>query len=520
MTNCVRFGLLAIVLGAAPWLPSAAQAQSGHGLISSEQLAPYGLERMWFTQAEMNRGTSRLAGLSQFVSAVNNYTVFEFEFDGRMHVVSEFEKNAFNVAIGVEGAKAKAAERLAQLQLFWTDSGRKGPPPAPRIEQKVVPNVTLVATSDRGAVHCIDGETGKTRWAVGVGTPASPTTPAAVTDKFVAVVNGTTVYLLQAETGQLEWSRDLAGPTIGGPVASEEFVFVPRINGALETINIAKPKLRLQAYKSYGRVLTQPAISFGSIAWATDAGHLVVGLAKEQVIRFRVEAKDAITSKPAFHPSGKIYATSLDGYIYCVNEVTGQLIWRFSTGEAISQSPLPVGDNLYVATNDGNLYAISAAQGEEKFIVSGVKALVSASDQRIYGIDLTGALVIIDAASGARVGAIPIQGLDFPVLNMLSDRILLGKSTGSLQCIRESRLRWPQAHEFLDTSKKPVRPAAAPPGNAPRPNQVDPFAPAGADPFAPAPGAAPAPAADNDPFGAAPAAPAPKPAAAADPFAP
>src|SRR5690606_29701649 len=59
---------------------------------------------------------------------------------------------------------------------------------------------------------------------------------------------------------------------------------------------------------------------------------------------------------------------TLDGYVYCSDEIKGNMLWRYSTGDSISQSPVAVGDTVYVVTNEGRLHAIDYASGMLKEI--------------------------------------------------------------------------------------------------------------------------------------------------------
>jgi outer membrane protein assembly factor BamB len=66
-----------------------------------------------------------------------------------------------------------------------------------------------------------------------------------------------------------------------------------------------------------------------------------------------------ITSSPALDNNGRIYFGSLDTYFYCLNRETGDLIWRYKTGDAIEHcSPaIDVNGFVYIGSNDKKLYA-------------------------------------------------------------------------------------------------------------------------------------------------------------------
>lgn len=517
MASCYRIvsdrAIFSGSLAAVCWLlvGSACFGQvSQRGLIGPEYLAPLGLQMAWSTQIEVDRGSDRVVGVTQHVSNQNLQTIYEFTFDNKFYTVSDRDRDAFGKILGPEGAKRGAELQWDQIKREYEFYGKKEPTP-PLMVQRILPEITLFATTERGMVHAIDGNTGKTRWSTSVGKNRYPTTTAGGSDEYVAVVNGSTLHVLRAVDGSFAWSRPIGGVATSGPAVSNKLIFVPRITGAMELYNVEDPKRPVAVYKALGAILVPPITSYASVAWPTDKGHLYVGFANEQTVRFRVEAKDGIISQPFFTPSGRVLATSLDGYVYCIDEARGDLIWRFTTGEPIDISPVAIDDTVYAITREHNLYAVNLLDPNSEdpkkkgWVVSGIGGFLSGSDNRLYCTDVTGNLVVLDSHSGARLGSIPTAGMTLKMPNLLTDRIFLGQSTGLLQCIRQADLKYPLVHYNSEPGKKRQPAAGARPGPAaqpmpmPMPNPVDPFA---------------------DP---APAAPAPMPmqaAPAVDPFAP
>ncbi len=517
--------LLTIVASAVLLLPVTAAAQvSSSGLISPEAARQFGLERMWFTHLHVDRTRGRIAGLHLHVSDTQAHTVFQITHDGQRYVYSQRDRDAFGKEIGAQGARSLADEKLKSIAEDLKLAGKTDP--LPEIKTFVVPKITLYSSSERGTVHSLDGETGRTNWSRSVGRPIHPTTAPGASDKFVGVCNGSSLYIMLAEDGSLIWSRTVVGAPGAGPALTDDVVFVPMISGQVETRMIEDPKRPVAIYKSFGRAMVQPVVSYNSVAWPTDGGSLYVGFAREQGMRYRMQAKDAINSAPAFLPPDRIFAASLDGYLYCVNEERGHVMWRFTTGEPISHSPVALGSSAYVITDRGNMFSISAADGQEQWVQSGIKSYVAGNDKRLYCIGSGGNLTILDAATGSRIGAIAVGQLDLPFVNVETDRIILASSTGLVQCFREASRPWPVAHHRSDAVPKPVGPVTTPtpqppPDTAPLPVGPDPFDPFAPKPAAPA-GAAPPAGSEPDPFatppaGSAPAAPMP---AGANPFAP
>lgn len=485
--------------------PGGLHAQSA--LITPEAARPLGLERMWFGNFSMDRSKGRLAGVHLHVSSSESHTVFSVTHEGKRYTFSERDRNAFGELIGVDGAKLKAEEKLAEIQKALETAGQADAKP-PQIMTHVIPKMTLYATSDRGMVHAMDAETGQTRWTAEVGNPLYPTTPPAASDKFVAVCNGSTLYVLKAEDGLPAWSRMSVGAPGAGPAISDEMVFVPMINGQIESLLVADPKRPLATYRSFGRTLVQPVLSDNSVAWPTDGGGLYVGFAHSPGMRFRVQAMDQINSAPAFLAPDKMFATSLDGYVYCVNENRGHIIWKFTTGEPISHSPVALGNAVFAITDSGNMFAVHAASGSELWVASGIKHYLAGNEKRLYCQATRGELVVLDAATGSRLGSLDARRNDRPLLNAQTDRIFLGTSTGLVQCLRETNLPFPVLHYRFEAAKakEPAKTPAPKPSENEKPADTpaaDPFT----DPFAPgakasAPVGPAAPGAAADPFAA------------------
>jgi outer membrane protein assembly factor BamB len=517
-----------LAVAASALLPVSAAAQvSSTGLISPDAARQFGLERMWFTHLHVDRGRGRVAGLHQHVSDTQAHTVYQITHGGQRYVFSQRDRDAFGKEIGLEGAKQRADEKLKSTEEELKLAGKTDP--LPPIQSFVVPQITLYSTSQRGMLHSIDAETGRTRWSKSVGSANHPTTAPSASDKYVGVCNGSTLYILLAADGSQVWSRTVVGAPGAGPAITDDLAFVPMISGRIETVNIESPKRPVAIYKSFGRAMVQPVVSFNSVAWPTDGGNLYVSFSREPGMRYRVQAKDAINSAPAFLAPDKVFATSVDGYLYCVHEYRGNVLWRFTTGEPISHSPVALGSNVYVITDRGNMFAISATDGKENWVQGGIRSYVAGNERRLYCIDLSGNLAILDTVSGSKLGSIAVGQLDMPFMNVDTDRIILASSTGLVQCFREANLPWPVTHFRSDVpqkeapaAKQPPQQPAGGPAPAPMPPAADPFGTS--DPFAPKP-ATPAPPAGGavpDPFAPAPATtPAPPtPMPPANPFGP
>lgn len=432
------------------------------GLVSESLAHQFGLERAWFTQVELDRGRARVAHVAEHVNSSRAHTVFEVTYDGHSESFSEWKIDAFGKMVGRENAQKSADERVAALKQQGLDA---------TVTTRVIPEVTLYVATNRAAVHAIDGESGRTRWVASVGHPEHPTLELSANDKFLAVVNGSVLYILENDTGKLLWENQLPDAPGAGPAIASDLVFVPMINGKIYGYRLD----RLDEYQApsmffgIGRALIQPTATNDMVCWPTDRGFIYAANAIQVSPRFRFEANKPIIAAIAALPSkGMLFVPTVDGYVYCLYETNGEMIWPFSTGEPISQSPIPVGDVLYVITDDHNMYRVSIDAGLEEWVARGITNFVAASEDRVYCVDEIGRVAVLNAKSGGRVAVLPFQSLDMKLVNGQTDRIYLGTSTGLIQCLHETQLEYPVFHAGVGELQKPkqIKPKVAKPADA------------------------------------------------------
>lgn len=383
----------------------------------------------------------------------------------------------------------------------------------------------LVTISTAGVVQLLDAATGTTVWTTRIGNPDYPTSGASLDAQHVAMVNGSTLYVLSAANGGEVLHQRLGGAASSSPALAAEHVFVPLFSGRVEAIPFPTTKDPIPwYYSSTGRVFGQPGLAGESIVWSTDRGYLYNAAANTGGVRYRFQTTAPFVS-PVAYRNQTIYALTATGYLYAIAELTGLQKWRYSSGSEAEFPPAVVGDRVYFSTDEPALYCVTTA-GELQWIAPGVKQFVSAGTSHIFGAGELGALHVLDKETGSLVSKSQGQGDFFPVLNDQNNWLYVYTRDGLVQCFKEIGSKAPIAHTSLPTPPPVDKPAAEESSDEPGmdeetpadepADESDPFGtneeePAGDDP-APVEGS-------DDPFGSeAPAEEAP-PADGGDPFA-
>lgn len=169
-------------------------------------------------------------------------------------------------------------------------------------------------------------------------------------------------------------------------------------NGLIQGWNFDNKKNKIPwIYKSAGHTLIQPIVTPATISWTTDRGFFYVADVGENLkIRYRVETRDSIDSQPAYW-TPYLYACSTDGYVYAVNEKTGESLWKFSTGSPVGQPPVAINGRVYVVPEDAGMYCLDGESGKVEWLSAGPRQFLAASPTRIYAVDAINRLLTLDA---------------------------------------------------------------------------------------------------------------------------
>ena len=153
------------------------------------------------------------------------------------------------------------------------------------------------------------------------------------------------------------------------------------------------------------------------VVWPTDLGYLNFGRIdptqeNDFVIKQRLQSEAKTTVRPGYLPpdpnvptdSGTVFAATDDGNVLAIRDENGVSRWQFTTGEPIVQSPAPIEDRVYVATEQGGMYCLDSATGRNLWRSPSVTQFVAASRSRVYGRDSLGHLLVLNAGSGEPQG--------------------------------------------------------------------------------------------------------------------
>ncbi len=255
----------------------------------------------------------------------------------------------------------------------------------------VVDGIAYVG-SDDGNLYAIDAATGQAKWKFGTGGPVRATPAVAGGIVYAGSYDGF-FYAVDAAAGTEKWKFAVPG---------EKKFEVRGLHGGLPRAQVVPDFWDLY--------LSSPAVVDGVVYVGCGDGACYALDAQSGQLKWKFATGDVVHASPAV-VDGTVYFGSWDTYLYAVDAATGQQKWRFKTGEdaenhnqtGIQSSPAVVDGMVYFGCRDSHLYALDAATGQEKWKVkiTWINASPAVRDGTVYfGTSIPAFFVALDARTG------------------------------------------------------------------------------------------------------------------------
>jgi eukaryotic-like serine/threonine-protein kinase len=294
------------------------------------------------------------------------------------------------------------------------------------VSSPVIVGKTLYFGGDDGNVYALDSDTGRQIWKMKTRGPV-PATP--------AVANGTVYigsydgnfYALNAETGALKWKFQTGG---------ERRFEAKGLHGM-------QPKNQTIA-DPFDIFLSSPVVADGGVYFGSGDGN-VYGLdANTGNLLWKFKTGDVVHSSPAF-ADGVVFVGSWDSYFYAIDAKTGKEKWRFQGGEdplihnqvGFQSSPAVVDGVVYTGCRDAQLYALEAATGKQRWkfdnqlswvitspAIANGKVFFATSDSALYH--------VVGAGTGNSIVKEDGRAYMFSSPAVVNDTVFIGVLNGTL----------------------------------------------------------------------------------------
>jgi outer membrane protein assembly factor BamB len=264
--------------------------------------------------------------------------------------------------------------------------------------------------STRGNVYCLDATNGEKLWDFSTGANSYRRSPAIFEGYvFVSNENGD-IFCLDAPSGAHIWDFSV-GDAVGSPAAVDGFVYFGSRDGNAYCLNASNGD-KIWNYTTW--------YNSAGPAHGYEWGNTV--------------------SDPAI-AYGYVYLGSSDFDVFCLDALTGEKVWNFSTG-GIVHAPSVAGGCVFAGSYDGNVYCINASSGAEIWRgVAGVFSPVSVSGSAGPPVIADGVVYVVGNGVLSAWGSPMDESQDstFPLLELTVVIIVIIFATATISYIYSKR---------------------------------------------------------------------------------
>ncbi len=313
--------------------------------------------------------------------------------------------------------------------------------------------------------------------------------PAVTSDTVYIGSSDHFLYALNRNSGAEKWKFKTDGRITSSPAVSDGIVYFTCYDGNAYAVDAStgtqKWKFALSGERRFAAThlhgagpngesmpdpfdfyLSSPVLADGIVYFGSGDTNVYALDAASGQLKWKFKTGDVVHASPAL-ADGKLYIGSWDSYFYALDAKSGKELWRFKTGEDAEihnqvgiQSSAAISDGIvYFGCRDSNFYAVDAATGKERWRFNNKGSWVIGSpavgNGKVYfGTSDTALFYALDAKSGAQLFSLGFHG--WPLFSspaLTADRAYLGSHEGKLFAIdlNTQKLAWTFA---TDGSKK------------------------------------------------------------------
>ena len=294
------------------------------------------------------------------------------------------------------------------------------------VSSPVIHGKVIYFGSDDGNIYAVDAESGRQLWKCGThGAVAS--SPAVGNGTLFATSYDGKLYAVNVETGAIKWKFGTEG---------ERHFEAKGLHGM-------QPRNQTMA-DPFDIYLSSPVVVQDAVYFGSGDGNLYSVNAGSGELNWKFKTGDVIHASPGY-ADGLIYFGSWDSYFYAVDTANGKERWRFHGGEdpllhnqvGFQSSPAIVDGVVYTGCRDSNVYALNAITGKEKWRSFNELSWVNASPAVVQGKVLfatsdSSLFRIVDAATGKELVKQQEKAFMFSSPAVVGTTVLIGVLNGTL----------------------------------------------------------------------------------------
>jgi eukaryotic-like serine/threonine-protein kinase len=378
-----------------------------------------------FLRARSDNGALIRGGMVTAAAAILTLAIFSHQVT-RDRAQDDQEPGPRAIAAATETREEQSDESLANSSVVPMSRGdalHTGAHPGPGIDGNpyrewhyetgaalrsapAIDNGTAFIGTGDGYLVALDLLTGRVQWRADLGGYPVSSTPA-VSDRSVFVGSGYALVALDQARGSKRWSFPMSYAGESSPTVMDGVVYAASKEHFVYAIDALSGE-RLWSYRTDGLIFGSPTATHDLVLVGGDDGDIFALERENGTLRWKYQAEAGVYSTIAAGDE-LLFVTLRNGTVLAIDMILGTVAWEFPTGG--DASPALAGDTVYVAGDDGAVYALDAESGLAPMWVypTGSRKMLSpvVSDDVLY-VAAGPTLFAIDRESGDEAWRYPL----------------------------------------------------------------------------------------------------------------
>ncbi len=301
------------------------------------------------------RGNHRLTGVS--LASVPDNLKQLWTYEAGESIESSAAIVGGTVFVGTQKGELLAIN-LDNGQLYW-----KYTTGAPIGESSPAYSNGVVYIGDlSGWLNAINASNGQKLWAFKAGNEIK-SSPVVVGDRLLIGSYDQHLYCVSARNGALLWKFRTNGPVHSTPSVSDGLAYVAGCDEMFRAIRISDGR-EVFTIASGAYTGASPALRGNAAYYGTFDNEVLMANLTDRSISWRYQHPER---KFPFYSSAAVTATRIvvggrDKFVHGLS-LDGKGVWTFATRARVESSPAIAGGRVYVGSNDGKFYVLSAGNG-------------------------------------------------------------------------------------------------------------------------------------------------------------
>ncbi|MBK1876478.1 PQQ-binding-like beta-propeller repeat protein [Pelagicoccus mobilis] len=288
--------------------------------------------------------------------------------------------------------------------------------------------------SNGGTLYCLDEDDGSLVWETKVEdvekrTRKHFTVPTVDGDVLYVGAANSRIYAIDTNSGRILWSKKAKDWVRSQPALTDEGVVVATVDGSVTCLDKKGKQLwtkKVSTHPIYADLVDSPAGVLvsdsdlwlyclgekGEVKWKRSVLNAYENEEGERVFTDVLSGGTYYQSKPTAY-QGKLYFGNPAGFMYAVDADTGEEVWKFEMGAAISVGPACADGKIYTGQQGGErfFYCLDAETGDlvwKQTVPGGwVWGSATVDDGLVYVPTVDGHAVCLDGETGHIVWMYP-----------------------------------------------------------------------------------------------------------------